>query len=147
MNFCGGFEKEAKLKHWLAAAALAGSPAKAKAGENMAESVGKAVRATSAGRALESNVNKAVEKARNIKLFGGESAGVGKGGGAASAQKAKPSLSLHDGSKLQLDYGKFHARAKRGETGASFDLSKTTKIDVADNGREKSFRIGFEKDF
>lgn len=147
--FSHGFEKEAGLKHWLAGAAIAASPVKAKAND-MTNAVGKALQKTEMGKTVEHTVNKHLSKLKSYRLFGEEAAGAAsKGGGGAKevAKKLKPSLDIEDGKRLKFNYGKFHAHAEKGKAGATFDLPKGAKIDVADTGGDRSFRIGFERSF
>ena len=147
--FHAGFEKEAGLKHWLTAAAIAGTPMKAKA--DMASTLKDAVGKTQIGREVSSNANKAVDKLRSVRLFG-EKAATSAGGkvtsnASSAAKSAKPSLDIKDGNSLEFKYNKFKARAKPGETAAELELPKGAKMTLADRGGNKSFSVGFEKEF
>ena len=160
--FVVGFEKESGVKHWLTAAALAASPVKAKAGGDMASKVREAFSKTQIGREISHSANnqlgRAAEKLKSIRLFGEEAASAApvaaKGAHGASVakaveetKKAKPTLDLKDGNTLEFGYKKFKARAKPGATEFDYELPKGAKMTVADRGGEKSFSVGFEKEF
>ena len=144
--FSAGFEKEAGIKHWLTAAAMSGMPMKAKS--DMASSVRDAVSKTSIGREISANANSAVNKLRSVRLMGGGASASAAGKASAAVTKSHgPSLDLKDGNTLELKYNKFKAKAKPGERSAELELPKGAKMTVADRGGNKSFSVGFEKEF
>lgn len=151
--FTLSFSKTAGLKHWATAAMIAASPVKAHA-HDMASTVGKALettaRSTQTGRNVEHNVNKYLQRAGNIRLFGKEKAAETAGKSVAqSAKKTGPDLAVNikDGNRLQADYGKFTAHVKPGEAKAQYNVSPTTNVSATSSGGEKKFMLGYNKSF
>lgn len=151
--FTEGFEKEAGFKHFLTAALMAASPAKAHASSSVADALkttGRALQNTDIGKQTSSNVNQYLKKAQNIKLFGNAPAaasGAGAAAGSAVKSGGGPSLSIRDGKQLQLNYGKFQGTADAKEVKANYDLGKGFSVGGSRVGRENKAGVLWKKDF
>lgn len=152
--FVEGFEKEAGLKHWATAAMMAASPSKAKASSSVMDALkttGSAVQKTQIGQQASANVNQYLKKAQNIKLFGNSGgervAGASAGASAAAKSRAKPSLYLKDGNKLELDYGKFRGSADPKGLKANYDIGKGFNAEASHSGGENKASLFWKKDF
>lgn len=151
--FARGFEKEAGLKHWATAAAIAASPMKGHAGaKDMLNTVGRAAKQTEVGRQVTSKANEYLKRAQNVRLFGKGPEGAGKAAGSAKvggrAGGRGPDLSIRDGNRLQYTHGGFEASLDhRGGAKARYQLSKNWGAEAEARGGERKAGVFFKKEF
>lgn len=125
---------------------------------NMANTTGRALKQTQTGQSMMQTGEKLLKnntmlnKARSINLLGGGPSPASQTipQGTNIAQRAtmpKPSLSIKDANRLQLDAGKFQASLSNKGLNASMGLGGGLSLGASQKGSSRSAGIFFKKEF